>query len=69
MEREFGIGERDLLIGRGQHLLLVGRELAHLLLELGELLPESQSAARCENPAAGDPGMAPSRPWWKRIAG
>jgi hypothetical protein len=34
------IGERDLLIGRGEHLLLVSRELRHLLLELYKLLFE-----------------------------
>jgi hypothetical protein len=32
------IGERDLLIGRGQHLFLVGFELLHFARQLGELL-------------------------------
>ena len=35
-----GIGERDLLIGRGQHLLLDRREALHLAFELRELLLE-----------------------------
>lgn len=35
-----GIGERDLLVGRGQHALLVRRELLHLVLERGQLLLE-----------------------------
>ena len=36
-----GIGERDLLIRRGKHLLLAGRQLAHLLVQLGKLLLET----------------------------
>src|SRR6266478_3852120 len=35
-----GISERDLAVGRGQHLLLVGCELAHFLFQLVELLLE-----------------------------
>jgi hypothetical protein len=32
------ISERDLLIGRGQHLFIVGFELLHFARQLGELL-------------------------------
>src|ERR1700694_1828847 len=35
-----GISERDLAVGRGQHLLLVGCELAHFLFQLVELFLE-----------------------------
>ena len=35
-----GIGQRDLLVGRSQHLLLVNRKLAHFLLQLRQLFGE-----------------------------
>ena len=35
-----GIGERDLLVRRGEHPLLVGVQLRHLLIELRKLLLE-----------------------------
>src|SRR5919198_62501 len=34
------VGQRDLLIGRSKHLLLANRKLAHLLLQLRQLLFE-----------------------------
>ena len=42
-----GIGERDLLVSRGQHLFLVGFEALHLACELGELVLEMRGL-RCE---------------------
>ena len=42
-----GIGERDLLVRRGQHLFLIGFEALHLACELGELLLEMRGL-RCE---------------------
>ena len=41
------IGQRDLLIGRSQHLLLIGRELRHLLFQLNELFLEARRL-QCE---------------------
>ncbi len=35
-----GIGQRDLLVRRSQHLLLVNRQLTHFLLQLRQLLLE-----------------------------
>jgi hypothetical protein len=39
------IGERYLLIGRGEHLLLDSIQALHLFFELGELLPEPRGPA------------------------
>ena len=41
-----GIGEGDLLIGRGEHLLLVSLEALHLCIELRQLLPEMRRLGR-----------------------